>query len=79
MEQTGLIQTLIEPALERAVPPNCSLNFLYQNSKLLSILSRDDVTDRYFDRPFVVFRDEREILRVADWRCINAGFSGEVD
>ena len=79
MEQTGLIQTFIEPALERAVPPNCSLNFLHQNSKLLSMLPSDGVFNRYSDRPVVVFRDEGEILQVIEWRCFNAGFSGEVD
>ena len=41
MEQAGLIQTFVEPALERAVPPTCSLNFLHQNSKPLSILVSD--------------------------------------
>ena len=64
MEQTGLIQTFVEPALESAVPPNCSLNFLHQNPKLLSILARYGVFDRYSDRPIVVFRDEREISQV---------------
>ena len=38
MEQTGLIQTFVESSLEHAVAPTCSLNFLHQNSKLLSTL-----------------------------------------
>ena len=28
-EQAGLIQTFVDPALERAVPPACRLNFFY--------------------------------------------------
>ena len=78
-EQTGLIQAFVEPALERAVPPTCSLNFLHQNSKLLSILASDGVFDRYCDRAVVVFRDDGEIVQVIERRCFNAGFSGEVD
>ena len=79
MEQARPIQAFVEPALERAVPPACRLNFLHQNSKLLSILAGDGVFDRYFDRPVVVFRDNGEIVPVIERRCIDAGFRGEVD
>ena len=78
-EQAGMIQTLVKPALERAVAPKGSLNFLHQNSKLLSILARDRVFDRYCDRPFVVLRDDGEIVQGIERRRINARFSGEVD
>ena len=36
-EQAELIQIFFERAMERAVAPKCSLHFLHQNSKLLSI------------------------------------------
>ena len=78
-EQAGLIQTFVEPALECAVSPKCSLNFLHQNPKLLSILAGDGVFDRYCDRPVVVFRDDGQIVQVIERRGINAGFGGEVD
>ena len=79
MEHTGLIQTFVEPALESAVPPNCSLNFLHQSPKLLSILPGYGVFDRYSDRAVVVFRDDGEVVQVIERRCFHAGFSGEVD
>ena len=53
MKQTGLIQAFVEPALERAVAPKCSLNLLHQNSKALSMLVDDSVFNRYSDRPIV--------------------------
>jgi len=79
VEQTGLIQTFVEPALECAIPPTCSLNFLHQESKLLSMLASDGIFDRYSDRSGVVFRDNGEIVQVIERRCLNAGFGGEVD
>ena len=72
-EQAGLIQTFVEPALERAVAPECSLHFLHQNSKLLSILAGDEVFDRYCDRPVVVIRNDGQIVQVIERRCIDAG------
>jgi hypothetical protein len=78
-EQAGLIKAFVEPALERAVPPTCSLNFLHQSPKLISILASDGVFDRYCDRTVVVSRGDGQIVQVIERRCINAGFSGEVD
>ena len=53
MKQTGLIQTFVESALERAVAPKCGLNLLHQKSKLRSMLVGDSVVDRYSNRPIV--------------------------
>jgi hypothetical protein len=78
-EQAGLIQALVEPALERAVSPNCSLNFLHQSPKLPSIVPGYGVLDRYSDRPVVVFRDDGEVVRIIERRGINTGLNREVD
>jgi hypothetical protein len=78
-EQAGLIQALIEPALERTVPPNCSLNFLHQSPKLLSIVPGYGVLDRYSDRPVFVFRDDGQVVRMIERRGIDTGLSSEVD
>ena len=61
-ERAGMIQAFVEPALERAVPPTCSLNFFHQSSKPLSIRASDGVFDRYCDRPVLVLRRDGEIL-----------------
>jgi hypothetical protein len=37
-EDAGPLQTVVEPAVERAIPPVSSLNVLHQNPKSLSIL-----------------------------------------
>jgi hypothetical protein len=37
-ENAGPLQRLVEPAVERAIPPVGCLNLLHQNPKLLSIL-----------------------------------------
>jgi hypothetical protein len=76
-EQTGLIQTFVEVALERAIPSASSLNLL--GPKLLSILARDGIFNRDSDWPVIAFRNEGEIVRVIEWRGINAGFGSEVD
>ena len=78
-EQAGLIQTFVEPTLQRAVAPTCSLNFLHQNSKLVSILASNDVFDPYCDRPVIVSRGDGQIVQVIERRCFNADFRGEVD
>jgi hypothetical protein len=78
-EQARLIQALVEPALECAVPPNCSLNFLHQSPKLLSIVPGYGVLDRYSDRPVFVFRDDGQVVRMIERRGIDTGLSSEVD
>lgn len=78
-EQAGLIQIFVETALECAVAPARSLHFSHQNSKLISILSRDEVIDRYGDRAIVVIRNYGQIVRVLERRFINTGFRYEVD
>ena len=79
MKQARLVQAFVELAPEGAVAPNCSLNFLHQNPKLLSILASDRVFDRYSDPPFVVSGGDEQIVPIIERRCINAGFGGEVD
>jgi hypothetical protein len=79
VEQTGLIQTFVESALERAVAPTCSLNFLYQNSKPLSMLVSDYVFDRYSDRPVVGLGNHGQTVEVIERCFFDAGFNGEVD
>jgi hypothetical protein len=37
-EDTGPLETLVEPAVERAISPKCSLDLLHQNLKALAIL-----------------------------------------
>ena len=78
-EQAGLIQIFVELALERAVAPECSLHFLHQNSKLLSILTGDEVIGRYGDRPVVVIKDDGQVARVIERGFFNFGFGDEVD
>jgi hypothetical protein len=65
--------------MERAVAPKCSLHFLHQNSKLLSILPGDEVIGRYGDRTVVVIRHDGQIERVIERGFFDLGFSGEVD
>ena len=79
MEQARPIQAFVEPALERAVPPACSLNFLHQDTELLSILASDGIVDCYCDRSVVIVGDDGEIVKVIEWRGIDAGYRGEVD
>ena len=78
-EQAELIQIFFERAMERAVAPKCSLHFLHQNSKLLSILPGDEVIGRYGDRTVVVIRHDGQIERVIERGFFDLGFSGEVD
>ena len=61
-EQAGLSQAFVEPALERAVPPACRLNFLHQNTELLAILASDGILDCYCDRSVVVVGDHWQIV-----------------
>ena len=66
--QTGLIQTFVEVALERAIPSASSLNLLHQGSKLRSILARDRIFDRDSDWPVIARRSDGEIVRVSQRR-----------
>ncbi len=72
-EQAGLIQILVETALECAVTPACCLHFSHQTSKLLSVLTGDEVIDRYGDRTIVVIRNDGQIQRVIERGLIDIG------
>ena len=78
-EQAGLMKAFVEPAVECAVSPKCRLNFLHQNTKLLSIIAGDGVFDCYCDWPVVVVGNDGQIMQVIERRGINASFRGEVD
>ena len=73
------MQAFVETALECAVSPKCRLNFLHQNTKLLSIIAGDVVFDCYCDWSVVVIGDDGQIVQVIERCGINASFRGEVD
>ena len=58
---------------------HASLHFLHQNAKLLSILTGDEVIDRYGDRPIVVIGNDGQIARVIERGFFDFGFGDEVD
>jgi hypothetical protein len=76
-EQAGAIQAFVKSALERPVASTRSLNLFH--SKPFSILASNPVFDGYCDWPILVLREDGEIVCRIKGRCINAGFSGEVD
>ncbi len=78
-EQTELIQAFVESTLESAIPAQCSLHFLHQDAKLLSVLTGDAVVYRYGDRAFVMVRKDLKIVPIFERRFLDLGFCGEVD
>jgi hypothetical protein len=78
-EQAAAIQAFVEPALECTVSPKCRLDFLHQDTKLLSIIAGDGIFDCYCDWPVVVVGNDGQIMQVIERRGINASFRGEVD
>ena len=73
-----MLQAFVEPAMECAVPPERSLNFLHQSAEPLSILARDEIFDRYRDRPIFVLRRDWKVMQWIERSGINARFGGEV-
>ena len=70
-KHAALIQTLIEPALERAVAAKSGLHLLHENSKLLSIVSGNKIVDRDGDRTLVVVRENLQVMRIVERRFVD--------
>ena len=52
-KQAGLVQALVESALERAVASANSLHLLHEQPELFAILAIDLVINRYGNRPLI--------------------------
>ena len=78
-KDTALVETLINPALERAVAPKSGLHLLCQNAELLAVIVRNKIVDRDGNRTLLVFGKNLQLVRVVERRLLDMRLDGEVD